>query len=287
MKLKPKILQIILLDGNPTGIQIAELTTSVVQFISVPRTHLKAFFKRKESDSVATYFLFGKEDEKSKPTVYIGQTEDLVKRLGMHDQEKEFWTRALIFISTKKSFTQAHIRWLEWNSIDRAYDANRYNIDNKNTPSKPFVTEAILAEVEELFETGALLLQSLGFPIFEPLITKTVGMKTEKWYLNSSSGKATATFTDEGIVVHKGSVCSKNITQSFKKYGGDKRRKKMIDDEFIVQTDKGLVFSEDYLFNTPSGAACIIKGRSTNGWTAWKNAQGKTLQDVKRNEVTL
>ena len=37
----PKTLQVFLPEGTPAGIQIAELTTRIVQAVSVPRTHLK------------------------------------------------------------------------------------------------------------------------------------------------------------------------------------------------------------------------------------------------------
>ena len=58
-----------------------------------------------------------------------------------------------------QSFTPAHIRWIEWNAIAEAKEANRYQLKNGNLSSEPFVTEPILAEVWEIFETGSLLLQ--------------------------------------------------------------------------------------------------------------------------------
>jgi hypothetical protein len=49
-----------------------------------------------------------------------------------------------------------------------------------------------------------------------------------------------------------------------------------------VEEDNFLVFQEDYIFNSPSAAAVTIKGRASNGWTAWKNKEGKTLDELKR-----
>ena len=73
MKTTPKTLRIFLPEGTPAGIQIAELTTRIVQAISVPRTHLKQFYNRPESQFVGAYLLFGEDDDGSKPLVYIGQ----------------------------------------------------------------------------------------------------------------------------------------------------------------------------------------------------------------------
>lgn len=282
MKPNPKTLQIFLPEGTPTGIQIAELTTRIVQVISVPRTHLTSFFQRPESDYVATYFLFGEKDEASKPSSYIGQTEDLSQRLRKHDKEKEFWMRALILVSKTQSFTQAHIRWLEWKSIGKAQKANRYNLENAHNSSAPFVTEAIQAEVEEIFETGSLLLQNLGYPIFEPLIPKEMQNKETNWFLSKRGAKATATFTDEGMIIHKQSICSKDFTPSAKNSHFERKREKLKDEGILESTSKGLVFTEDCKFNTPSNAAAVISGRHINGWTAWKNNAGKTLTELKR-----
>jgi hypothetical protein len=85
----PKTLQVFLPEGTPAGIQIAELTTRIVQAISVPRTRLKEFYARPESKHVGIYFLFGSEDDDSKPLAYIGQTEDLKQRLRNHDEREE------------------------------------------------------------------------------------------------------------------------------------------------------------------------------------------------------
>jgi hypothetical protein len=284
MSLSPKTLQVFLPEGTPAGIQIAELTTRIVQAISVPRTHLKEFFARPESQYVGTYFLFGGDDEGSKPLAYIGQTEDLKQRLRMHDAKKEFWTRAVVLVSRTQSFTQAHIKWLEWHSIAKANNANRFKLENGNSGSEPFVTEAIQAEVKEIFETGSLLLQSLGYPIFEPLISKDPKPGAETWHLSRRGVKATATFTDEGLVVHKGSRCSKDLTKSAVGAPFVKRREKMITEEIIQDSDLGLVFTEDYQFRSPSGAASVIMGAHANGWIEWKNAEGRTMKEVKREE---
>jgi len=284
MKTTPKTLQVFLPEGTPAGIQIAELTTRIVQAISVPRTHLKEFFARPESHYIGTYFLFGGDDEGSKPLAYIGQTENLKQRLKSHDANKEFWTRAVILVSRTQSFTQAHIKWLEWKSIANAKAANRYKLENGDSGSEPFVTEAILAEVEEIFETGSLLLQSLAYPIFEPLISKDPKSVAETWHLSRRGVKATATFTDEGLVVHKGSRCSKDLTKSALGAPFVKRREKMIADGILKDSGQGLVFTEDYQFKSPSGAASVIMGAHANGWIEWKNAEGHTMKEVKREE---
>lgn len=289
MKPTPKTLQVFLPEGTPAGIQIAELTTRIVQAISVPRTHLKEFYARPESQYVGTYFLFGGDDDSSKPLVYIGQTEDMKQRLRMHDAKKEFWTRAVILISRTQSFTQAHIKWMEWHSIAKATEAKRFKLENGNLASEPFVTEAILADLQEIFETGALLLQSLGYPVFEPLISKksSDGMSAvdeSEWTLTGPQANATAVLTGEGIVVRAGSLCRKQFAKSALDNPVVKKRDELVANGILVAKGESFEFTEDYPFKSPSGAASIVLARTANGWISWKDKDGKTLQEVKRED---
>jgi hypothetical protein len=40
------------------------------------------------------------------------------------------------------------------------------------------------------------------------------------------------------------------------------------------------VFTQDYLFKSPSAAAAIVVGNNMNRWLSWKNGVGKTLDAV-------
>ena len=53
----------------------------------------------------------------------------------------------------------------------------------------------------------------------------------------------------------------------------------------IVQSNNCYQFVEDYVFSLPSTAGGVILGRATNGWTKWRNSEGKTLDEVRRKSV--
>ena len=44
------------------------------------------------------------------------------------------------------------------------------------------------------------------------------------------------------------------------------------------------VLRTDYVASSPSIAGALILGRNTNGWTKWKDANGKTLSEVYRKK---
>jgi len=288
MKTSPKTLQVFLPEGTPAGIQVAELTTRIIQAVVVPRTRLQAFFERnKEVNHVGTYFLFGAKDGSSKTSAYIGQTEDLKQRLRQHDADakKEFWTTAVVLISRTHSFTQAHIRWLEWYSIKLAQEAKRFHLENGNNGSEPHVTEAIHADMLEVFETGRLLLQSVGYPIFEPLVKREESGEikdAEFWYCKGPNADATGVMTESGFVVFKGSICRKQFTKSAANTAWAKKRDQQFSEGLLRDVGDSLEFVEDVVYTSPSMAAAIVTGRHANGWVCWVDDKGKTLDEVKR-----
>jgi len=52
----------------------------------------------------------------------------------------------------------------------------------------------------------------------------------------------------------------------------------------VVDGDKRR-FTQDYTFNSPSMAATIVKGRSSNGRDDWKDASGKTLKQLQEAQL--
>lgn len=283
----PKTLQIFLPQGSPSGIRIAELTTRIVQAVACPRTELEAVFKRPEIKHIATYFLFGGSDEDSKPEAYIGQTEDLIARLKAHDAKKEFWHTVVFIISRTHSFTQAHIRWMEWKGIAMANSAKRYNMSNGNNGSEPFVTEAMRADLDEIFETGSILLEALGYPAFKPFVEKpstdSSGLHQEEWFLSGVDASARGSYSTEGFVVREGSTCRINLTTAAKGGFIESTRKRLLSDKILAEVNGRYVFAEDCLFKTPSGAATVVLGRNANGWTEWKNKDGIVIDQLRKN----
>ena len=45
------------------------------------------------------------------------------------------------------------------------------------------------------------------------------------------------------------------------------------------------ILQEEVLFSSPSGAAMFVVGKSANGLTSWKNADGITLKDIESDET--
>jgi len=283
----PKTIQIFLPGGDPRGIRIAEITTRIIQVIEVPRSLLPTFLKMPESEQVALYFLIGSVDDSVDTQVYIGQTGDLRARLTNHNKNKEFWERALIVTSRTNSMTQTHALFLEWHCIQAVRDAGRYTDENSTGGTRPHTPAPLEADCLEIFETASTLLATLGHPLFVPL-TSEAGAKDdhdELFFCTGSDADGRGLYTQEGFVVLKGSNGRAENVPSMKKWSLDKSRLKLLELGVLLEKEERLVFQKDHLFNSPSSAAIAVMGRNANGWLEWKDKEGKTLDELKRQEV--
>ena len=164
--------------------------------------------------------------------------------------------------------------------------AKRYHLSNGNGGSEPFVTEAMRADLDEVFETGSILLEALGQPLFRPLIEKTSqgtkGTEPEEWFITGPEANARGSYSSDGFVVREGSYCRMMVAKSAKDGFVDSARKRLIADGIIVEEGGHFVFKEDFLFKAPSGAAMVILGRTANGWMEWKNKDGVQIDQLRK-----
>ncbi|MBG6075384.1 GIY-YIG nuclease family protein [Polaromonas sp. CG_9.11] len=284
--MRPQTIQIFLPAGDPRGMRVAEITTRIVRVIEVPRSQLAGFLKMPEAQQVGVYFLMGELSEAGLPRAYIGQSGNVGNRLVQHNQNKDFWNRALVVISLTNSMTQTHALFLEWFAIAEATKAGRYYLENGNTGSQPYTPAPLQADCHEIHETAATLLATLGQPIFEPLINAlTPKGEAELFYCKGSGADGVGEYTAEGFVVLKGSRGRLENVASIQGKANERFREKLLVEGILAANGGGVVLTRDYLFSSPSMAAVALQGRSANGWMEWKDAKGRTLDEVKRQSI--
>jgi predicted GIY-YIG superfamily endonuclease len=275
---RARTIQIFLPSGDPSGIRIAEQTTSIIRLIEVPRSDLAEFVKTPESKQVGLYFLVSGE---SKDEIYIGQTGDVGVRLMQHHKnESKDWERALVLVSLTNNLTQTHVLYLESLSIEKARECQRYELQNGNGGQKPYTPIPLKADCDEIHEIGSLLLATLGYPIFEPLTENKEGSETEYFYCRRSGVDARGIYTNEGMVVIKGSS-GPFLTKRKDKKRHTEHRDELLAKGVLKKEGDTFVFQRDYLFKSPSGASSILVLSSSNGWVDWKTKTGVTLHDFQ------
>lgn len=280
MRSKPQTIQIFLPDGSPRSIKIAEITNRTISAVFIPRNKLNQANKRDEIQSVGTYFLFGKNEEHSLQQVYIGESEDCLKRLRDHNRNKDFWTHAVVMVSKTSALTKTHVKYLEHLAVKKAQESSRFYTENDKVPAAPFVTESMEADLLDSFETIQVLLETLGYPLFDTVEEEPTSQK-ESFKLEGRGIKAQGDLVDDGFIVYNGSEAKLDTVPSCHDYLINLRNQ-LIKDKILINNGKHLFFNKNYVFSSPSTAGGVVLGRSTNGWTKWKSKDGKTLDEIKR-----
>ena len=283
------------MDGSATGRIKCTLANWTGLAFKIPRTELDSCRERNDLKQSGVYFLFGTSDETGKSVVYIGQAgsrkkgEGILSRLLEHKRnpEKEYWTEAVIFTTSNDSFGATEISYLENRFCNMAIDAKRYKVKNGNDPALGHITEEKESELEEFIDYAKIVMGTLGHKVFETLIKEK---KTDSVPEQQSDDEKILFFkkkirksgliteakckqTEEGFVVLKGSMINTIDSNSIPPGVKKARNNAVIDNNGILQ--------ENVLFQSPSYAAAFVNGRNTNGLTAWKNKEGKSLKEIE------
>ena len=276
---RPQTIQIFLPDGVPTSVKEAELTNRLVKAVFFPRNKLQEVARRELVHYTGVYFLFGTKEEDAKPFVYIGEGEDCYKRIISHNRNKDFWTHAVVITTKTNEYTKTDGKFLEHYSIARALEVGRYELDNDTGSRRTSISESREYDLLDNFETAKILLATLGYPIFEAKRKPVTA--TEIYYCQGKDYDSQGEYTDDGFIVLKGSKCAPEESPAASDWIKNTRTK-LKEQNLIQLIENRYVFVEDHIFNSPSGSAAVIMGRNTNGWTSWKNKEGKTLDELKR-----
>lgn len=94
---------------------------------------------------------------------------------------------------------QTHALFLEWHCLKRASEAGRYRVENGNAGSKPHTPAPLEADCLEIFETGSILLSTLGFPVFEAVAGTSD--RDDVFYCQANGADGRGMLTDDGFVV--------------------------------------------------------------------------------------
>jgi hypothetical protein len=202
-----------------------------------------------------------------------------------HNQDKDFWERALVLLSKTQSLTQTHALFLEWHCLQEVKNAGRYGATNGNNACRPYTPAPLEADCHEVFDTARTLLATLGHPLFEPVAPTSVNEQPEMFFCTSVRTNGRGFYTEEGFVVLAGSTGRRENVASIQGTAAGKFREQLLASGILREDGDRVVVPKDHLFNSPSAAALALYGRSTNGWVEWKTAEGKTLHEVKRSGV--
>ena len=281
-------IRIFLANGEADGVWVVEKSNWTGKALMAPRTRYKELRSRPDLDGPGVYLLIGPTESGVPATrVYIGETDDLPGRLDSHNKNKDFWNRVIVFTSKDANLNKAHIRHLEGRLIALAKAANRAEIENGNVGSMPPLSEPDTAETEAFLLEMLLIYPVLGVQVFQKADEQP--SRTVELHLVGKGTTARGTETPDGFVVFAGSLARADAVPSIHAYG-TQLRAALVDSGRLVPDGDHLRLTEDYVFSSPSTAAMVMLGRTSNGRLEWKTPDGvslKTLQGSDADEPSV
>jgi len=272
-----KALQMLVPSGDPNGIKIIELAGWSGKCFVVPRQKLKELRQHEEVSHPGLYFLFGTNEEEAKKLVYIGESESFFSRISNHDLNKDFWDTAVIFTG---GLNRAFVKYLEYQATTEAKETDRMVVENKVQPQENSLSDFEKVSVEQYFTNLKFTLGSIGFNLF--VSSDPVSTMVDEYMLTGENIEAKAELLQDGsLKVLEGSLARVKETSSFLGWA-KAARNGFIEDDTLKKDGDSYIYTKDVVFKSPSAAAATTAGRSVNGWTAWKDKEGKTLDENVR-----
>ena len=273
----PTTIKLFLVNGQPDGLRTAEISNWSGLAVACPRSDFAALKTREELASPGVYFLVGIDDVSGLPQIYIGEAEDVLKRVASTDHAaKEFWTKVICFISKDASLSKGHIKYLEGRILEKA---NALGINTLNSQkSGAVLAESDMADMEQYLDRLFQLLPVCGLTVFEA--PESLTADSDKWLFCTIKGlTAKGRRTNNGFLVTAGSEAVLK-TREGSSAGIKAMRQKHIGESTLVEDDGRYVFEKDIEFSSPSYAAAMVCGGNTNGLTSWRDKLGNTLKQL-------
>lgn len=271
-----KKLEIIYHNGQPDGIRSIRRHLSTMTTYVIPRPLLAEAKKITGINRPGIYYLINENDENKIAQIYIGQTRNGVVRLDDHNRSKDFWNKAIMFLADSKTFSLDMISGLEEYAIMKAHESNRYKVENSVKP-KYEIDEYDLPSIEEVYDEIQFIMATQGYKMDNARASLN---EVDVFHTTTNGIDAYGVFDGSEFVVLKDSQI--DMEKKCRLEALNKQRQIALTNGDISEQEGKHYLIKSISFKTPSGAACFVLGGSRNGWSEWKNKDGKTLDEVYR-----
>lgn len=271
-----KKVEIIYHNGQPDGIRSIRRYLSTMTTYVIPRPLLTEAKKITGINRPGIYYLISENDENKIAQIYVGQTRNGVNRLDSHNQSKDFWNKAIMFLADSKTFSLDMISGLEAYAIKKATESRRYKVENAVNP-KFEIDEYDLPLIEEVYEEIKFIMATQGYKLEN---SKTSLNEGHILHTTRNGIEAYGVYDGEKFEVLEGSEV--DMSRKCHSDNVEKQRQTAIQNGNISLVDGKHRLNVSVSFTSPSSASMFVLGGSTNGWVEWKNKDGKTLDELFR-----
>ena len=174
----PFELKIFFPQGDPNGVRTIKTVLRTGQALYFPRDKWPEAKGQEECRRLGVYILGGHTElenglEDDLPTIYIGQSGDLRKRIDEHIKNKEFWDWGMIISSSSDDLNEAQAKWLEQALIKKGQEIGQARVQNAQQPNENKLSQADRVNMETFMRDMLQILPLVGVQAFQkPTIIK-------------------------------------------------------------------------------------------------------------------
>lgn len=160
----------------------------------------------------------------------------------------------------------------EIQAASATYDADAVTSDAVLLPQEPNIEVSLLtdevdrAELEQEKKDDSSIKGDSELFLFEAKLAKAVGQPV-------------GDTTSPEFLVKKGSTANIALAKSLRPAIRDLRQQ-LLEDGVLANDGDVYTFKQDYLFKSPSAAACVIAGNPRSGMDAWRDFHGRSLKEL-------
>lgn len=270
-----------LLDGNLDGARDIYMgANSTCHLYVVPRDNISMVSTLKDVAGQPAFYILLGDESLGKQKAYIGQTTDFLNRKNDHMQKKDWWNKALIFVSDNHKIYGDDVKYLEFLGIQTADATGTVELQNSTKPKCPAIPSYRINDMNVFFRDIEFLTAFYGCKIFIKPKESDQSMGPIFYLTNSRGADAMGWYNKDTqrFIILKGSKLALSPTNSYK---GEALRQKWIGENCEVKNG-AIELLHDVEIDSPSTAAQYVSAASSNGWTLWKDKDGKTLDQIYR-----
>lgn len=274
---KGRSIELFFVDGTPDGMVTASIPFQWSGHVLVTqRTQLKEAISRPEAQRTGTYILIGDKD--GVPTAYIGETDELKKRLTQHASGKDWWETAILITSGGEPLNKAHARYLEYRMLSDAQRINKIALENGQEATESPLSEAAKAHMEVFLDNLYLVLPALRFDFLSEQTKDesptapaphTPGAVYFTFEVAKHGIKARARWEDGKFIVEAGSLARGSWSSAAQHATYEELHADLVEQGILQEHGKLRLFSKSYVFSSTSAAAAVISGRPASGPKSW------------------